>query len=38
MQFKLYYHAAQVALVNGLIGEAEALVKAAIALIPEMAE
>jgi len=35
-QFKLFVLSSQVALVNGLIGEAEALVKAAVSLIPEL--
>lgn len=36
-QFKLFTLAAQVALINSLLGESESLVKAAIMLIPEMA-
>ncbi|OMJ78349.1 hypothetical protein SteCoe_21867 [Stentor coeruleus] len=37
-QFKLFILASQVALVNNLIGEAESLIKTAIARIPDLAE
>jgi hypothetical protein len=38
LQAKLYLHAAQVALLNGLLGEAESLVKACISMIPVLNE